>query len=155
MKSLNQWLEEYSEGHTHPTNILIHRFCVPLIEFSLLGFLWSLPTPPIFLQNPFINWATLFLSASFVFYVRLSVPLTIGLLLQSFLMVSFFSVWNKMGLAPLWQVSVPLFTVAWIFQFIGHKIEGKKPSFFKDLQFLLIGPLWTLTPFYHFLGIKY
>jgi uncharacterized membrane protein YGL010W len=55
----------------------------------------------------------------------------------------------------LWQVCLALFIVAWIFQFIGHKIEGKKPSFFKDLQFLLIGPAWLLSFIYQKVGIRY
>jgi uncharacterized membrane protein YGL010W len=40
-------------------------------------------------------------------------------------------------------------------QFIGHKIEGKKPSFFKDILFLLIGPLWLLSFIYKKVGISY
>lgn len=51
----------------------------------------------------------------------------------------------------LWLLSVIVFVIAWIGQFVGHQIEGKKPSFFKDLQFLLIGPLWLLAFVYrHF-----
>ena len=38
-----------------------------------------------------------------------------------------------------------VFVLAWIGQFIGHLIEGKRPSFFKDLQFLLIGPAWLMA----------
>ena len=45
--------------------------------------------------------------------------------------------------------------LAWIGQFIGHKIEGEKPSFFEDLQFLLIGPAWLLGAIYQKLGIRY
>ena len=50
---------------------------------------------------------------------------------------------------------VALFVVGWIIQFVGHKIEGQKPSFFEDLQFLLIGPLWLLSDVYRRLGISY
>jgi uncharacterized membrane protein YGL010W len=56
---------------------------------------------------------------------------------------------------PLWAVSLIIFTGAWIGQFVGHKIEGKKPSFFKDLQFLLIGPAWLLSFIYRKIGITY
>ena len=48
-----------------------------------------------------------------------------------------------------------IFVLAWIGQFIGHKIEGEKPSFFEDLQFLLIGPDWLLGAIYQKLGIRY
>ena len=56
---------------------------------------------------------------------------------------------------PLWKTSLMIFIVAWIGQFIGHKIEGKKPSFLQDLQFLLIGPAWLLSFIYNKFGIKY
>ena len=48
---------------------------------------------------------------------------------------------------------ITLFVIAWVGQFYGHKIEGKKPSFFDDLQFLLIGPLWVAEPWLRRQGI--
>ena len=56
---------------------------------------------------------------------------------------------------PLWLTSLTIFIAAWIGQFIGHALEGKRPSFFKDLQFLLIGPLWLLAAAYRRLGLSY
>ena len=55
----------------------------------------------------------------------------------------------------LWAVSVAVFVLAWVGQFIGHAIEGKRPSFFKDVQFLLIGPIWLLAELYRRAGIPY
>jgi uncharacterized membrane protein YGL010W len=55
----------------------------------------------------------------------------------------------------LWAISLIIFALAWIFQFVGHKIEGKKPSFFKDVQFLLIGPAWLMHFVYKKLNISY
>jgi uncharacterized membrane protein YGL010W len=55
----------------------------------------------------------------------------------------------------LWLTSVTIFAVAWIGQFIGHAIEGKRPSFLEDLQFLLIGPLWLLAAAYRKIGVSY
>ena len=40
-----------------------------------------------------------------------------------------------------YEISLAVFVLACI----GHKIEGEKPSFFKDLQFLFIGPVWCLV----------
>ena len=57
--------------------------------------------------------------------------------------------------SKLFTISLVLFVVAWIGQFIGHKLEGAKPSFFKDLQFLLIGPAWLLSFIYKKMGIAY
>jgi uncharacterized membrane protein YGL010W len=61
----------------------------------------------------------------------------------------------RLDVAPLWLVSLVIFAVAWIGQFYGHKVEGKKPSFFKDIQFLLIGPAWLMHFVYKKLGIPY
>jgi uncharacterized membrane protein YGL010W len=54
-----------------------------------------------------------------------------------------------------WMVYFSVFIITWIFQFIGHTIEGQKPSFLKDLQFLLIGPIWLLGFILKKIGIKY
>ncbi len=62
---------------------------------------------------------------------------------------------TQAGFGPVWRSALVVFVVAWIGQFIGHKIEGKKPSFLQDLQFLLIGPVWLLGFIYRNLGIRY
>lgn len=41
-----------------------------------------------------------------------------------------------------WKVGVALFVLGWIFQFLGHFVEGKPPAFFKDPRYLIIGPYW-------------
>ena len=56
---------------------------------------------------------------------------------------------------PLWLVCVVIFVLAWIVQFYGHKIEGAKPSFLEDLQFLMIGPAWLMSFIYKKLGVAY
>lgn len=54
-----------------------------------------------------------------------------------------------------WILYLGVFVITWIFQLIGHKIEGKKPSFLKDIQFLLIGPIWLLGFILKKTGIRY
>lgn len=155
MKGADEWFKEYGESHMNPVNKTIHWICVPAIVFSLIGLLWSLPAPRIFLEiSPWINWGTLFVAAAMLYYLALSWPLAIGMMLVSALVV-----WGNSWIAqldtPLWQIALAIFLFAWIGQFIGHKIEGKKPSFFKDIQFLLIGPIWLLGFVYRRLGIRY
>lgn len=147
MRNLNDWFSEYAVSHQNETNQAIHYICVPAIFFSILGLLMSIPAT--FLAglipgNPplFENWAALFLIPVLIFYFRLSVgmgfkvSLFAGLCLVGNYFISLVS--------PLWLVSVIVFAMAWIGQFYGHKIEGKKPSFLKDIQFLLIGPAWVI-----------
>jgi uncharacterized membrane protein YGL010W len=159
MKTTDQWLSEYGESHQNHTNKLVHWVCVPLIMFSIIGLLWSIPFPfASSLEAPFshfFNWGTLFLLLALFFYLRLSFTMFLGMLLIASAMAIGNYMLSQNTFLPLWTVSLIIFTAAWIGQFIGHKIEGKKPSFFKDLQFLLIGPAWLLSFIYKKIGIPY
>lgn len=147
MKTLDQWFEEYAVSHQNPKNKAIHYICVPAIFFSIVGLLMSIPSG--FLNNllhlnqPIIeNWATVVLIFVLFFYIRLSVSMAIKIAVFSVLclVINFY-----IGqFVPLWAFSIAVFAVAWIGQFYGHNIEGKKPSFLKDIQFLLIGPAWVV-----------
>ena len=61
--------------------------------------------------------------------------------------------WIEIIDPSIWKLSMLIFIFACIGQFIGHKIEGQKPSFFEDIQFLLIGPAWLLSFIYKKLGV--
>ncbi|MDX1442231.1 MAG: Mpo1-like protein [Gammaproteobacteria bacterium] len=155
MKTADEWFAKYGESHQHPTNKLIHWICVPAIVFSLIGLLWSIPRPEFFAGiSPWLNWGTLFIALAMVYYAVLSLPLALGMIVVSGVVI-----WGNAWLAqletPLWQVALAIFVVAWIGQFIGHRIEGKKPSFFEDIQFLLIGPIWLLGFIYRKAGLPY
>ncbi len=140
-RRIDQLLGRYGESHTKPANELIHYIAIPLIVFSLIGMLhWIHPT-----------LALVVIAASIVYYSRLSIVFMITMTLIAALMVYGASL---MG-AALLPASIGIFVVSWIFQFIGHKIEGKKPSFLEDLQYLLIGPLFVLSKLFLKLGIKW
>ena len=155
MRTVSDWLGEYAISHTNPTNKLLHWLCVPAIVLASLGLLRTAPVPEAFAAiSPWLNWATLAAAAAVIYYFALSPSLAIGLLL-SFILLLALTQWLAGLPWPLWVTSVVIFVVAWIGQFIGHAIEGKRPSFFKDLQFLLIGPLWLLAAAYRRLGLSY
>ena len=141
MRTLEQWLSDYSQDHQNPTNKKIHHICVPLIMFSLLGMLWAIPTPQAFHSLPYLNWSSLFIILALSFYLMLSLKTFLIMLILSIIQLAIIAQIATTGY--LLAFSLGVFVVAWIGQFIGHKIEGKKPSFFTDLQFLLIGPLWV------------
>jgi uncharacterized membrane protein YGL010W len=156
MKTIHQWLSEYAESHQNKTNKTVHWICVPLIMFSLVGLLWSIPTPQLFNRFSFpVNFGTLFLAFALLYYLTLSVRLTFGMLLITAVIVAGNNYLATLGTPPLWIISLIIFAVAWVGQFIGHNVEGKKPSFLKDMQFLLIGPLWLLSFIYKKLNISY
>jgi uncharacterized membrane protein YGL010W len=155
-KTADQWFEEYGESHQDHTNELIHWICVPVIFCSVLGFIWSIPIPEsVIEQAPWFNWALVAILLVWFFYARLSPPLSAGLLLFMSLCYMILGGLEWFAPWPVWKICLGAFVVAWIGQFIGHKIEGKKPSFFKDLVFLLIGPACLMIFVYKKLGQKY
>lgn len=147
-KTLRSWLSEYGESHTNATNKIIHFVCVPAIFWSIAGLIFSvkLPWPANNLMNPVL--ATVLL-----YYALLSWKLLPGMLLIAAGCYIGWEVIESAG-AKSWLVALIVFVVAWIGQFIGHSIEGKKPSFLKDIQFLLIGPAWILAFLYKKAGIN-
>lgn len=147
MKTLDQWFEEYAVSHQNPKNKAIHYICVPAIFFSIVGLLMSIPSgflnSLLHLNQPIIeNWATVVLIFVLFFYIRLSVPMAIKIAIFSSLCLALNFYIGQF--VPLWAFSIGVFVIAWIGQFYGHNIEGKKPSFLKDIQFLLIGPAWVV-----------
>lgn len=155
MRTVNEWLSEYGESHRNATNKLLHWICVPIIAISLIGLLWSLPVPAAFGDiSPLLNWGTLLLAAAVLYYFAMSWSLALGMFVFACLITLAILGLERLPW-PLWVVCIALFVVAWIGQFIGHHYEKRRPSFFKDVQFLMIGPLWLLSFIYRQLGIRY
>lgn len=149
MRTMQEWLDEYGESHRHPTNKALHWVCVPAIMFSLLGLLWLVPVPRVAeALGAWANWATLLVALAALWYLVLSPTLMIGMLVISLAMLTLVYLVVPSLPFPPWILFVAIFVVAWIGQFIGHHVEGRKPSFFKDVQFLLIGPAWLLSHLY-------
>ena len=142
MKSINEWLSEYGESHQNPTNKIVHFICVPLIFFSIVGLLYSIKLTHVFGIE--ITLAQVILVVVTIYYFSLSVSIAIGMILYAVFCLMLCYIIER-GIGHLLLTSVLLFVLAWIAQFYGHNIEGKKPSFLKDLQFLLIGPAWIMS----------
>lgn len=159
MRKIDLLLEEYGLSHQNDTNKLIHWFCVPAIFFSVVGLIFSIPSyalqEPLSFMGNFSNWATVALVLILIYYISLSVPLSLGMLFFCALCLALANFLNIAFPGKLWAISLGIFFIAWIVQFVGHKIEGKKPSFFKDLQFLLVGPAWLMHFVYKKIGIGY
>ena len=160
-REIDVLFDKYSENHQNPTNKLIHWVCVPLIVFSIIGLVSAIPFPHIgFLgkYNMYINWFSFLMAGTMYYYLKLS-PILSYFMLFFFGICYFFVIQleyvEQAGGIALWQSSLIIFVLAWIGQYIGHKIEGKKPSFLDDLKFLLIGPLWLLHLLLKKLKINY
>ncbi|MDZ7899038.1 MAG: Mpo1-like protein [Arcicella sp.] len=155
MKTINQWLAEYGESHQNPTNKTVHWVCVPLIVWSIVGLFHSIKLSFFSIGNVQGSVGIVVLILTFIYYFILSKPLSIGLFIFSATCIYICHFIEQSGIAPLWQFSVTVFVLAWIGQFWGHKVEGKKPSFLKDIQYLMIGPAWLMSFIYQRLGISY
>jgi uncharacterized membrane protein YGL010W len=140
-RKIDQLLAHYGSSHQHPTNELIHFIAIPLIMLSLCGLMFAL--------HPWLAYA--FIAASMVYYLRLSSVFFISMTLWSLLIIALL---HAMG-GQVLIISIAIFVGAWIIQFVGHKIEGKKPSFFEDIQYLWVGPLFVLSKLFIKLGIKW
>lgn len=153
-RPVDRWFSNYSGDHVDPVNQLIHVICVPAIFWSVIALLWCIPVPgSLFRQG---LWAALAMFIAWSYYFRLSRPLGLGMLLV-FIVISWSMRWlhGAIGGMQLTWLALAVFVVAWIGQFVGHRIEGRRPSFFTDLTYLLIGPLWVLAKLYRKLGIPY
>ena len=150
MRTADEWLAEYGASHQNPTNEFLHWICVPVIVWCVMGFLWLIPFPAL----PFkANWALLTILLAIIYYAILSLRLALGAALMFAAMAWSIDALSRNVSMPLWWIFAGAFVIAWIGQFAGHAVEGKRPSFFKDLQFLLIGPIWLLSNLYRRLGI--
>ena len=141
-RRIDALLARYAEHHRHPMNEIIHCLCVPAIVFALLGLCWIV-TPAL---------ALVVAAAALAYYLRLSPPFAVGMLAMAAVMLVLLA---RLPVEAVLPVSAVVFVLAWIGQFIGHRIEGKKPSFFEDLRFLLIGPLFVLAFLYRRWHIAY
>lgn len=154
MIPLTTWFDNYSGDHRNATNQKIHVWCVPAILWSVVALLWCIPVAPT-IGRPGL-WAGFAIAAASIFYWQLSRRLEVGMLV---VFVAFGLLSDQLrlrfGVPVLFWTATTVFVVAWIGQFIGHKIEGRKPSFLTDLSYLLIGPLWVLAKLYRKLGIPY
>ena len=153
-RPIDRWFASYSGDHRNPRNQLIHVFCVPAILWSVIALLWCIPSPaPMFAPG---IWAGLAMLAAALFYLKQSRRLGLGMA-ALFLVLGVVTrlLYDALGPRDLAFLALAVFVVAWIGQFVGHKIEGAKQSFLTDLTYLLIGPAWVLAKLYRRLGVAY
>ncbi|MDM1548665.1 DUF962 domain-containing protein [Empedobacter falsenii] len=157
MRKIEQLFSEYGESHQNVTNKIIHWICVPLIFWTILGFISYIPTPHFYIPSfGYISIASIIaLMIVSIFYFRLSVVVGLIMIFLMLIIEYFISLCNLQFGTKSWIVYLVVFIITWILQFVGHKIEGKKPSFLKDLQFLLVGPIWLLGFILRKIGVKY
>jgi len=153
----DRWFAAYAADHQNPLNQQLHVICVPAIVWSIVALLYAVPTPFGWAELPSYGVvAALLMLFALGFWFWLSWSLGVGILLLAvpgFWLAQ--SILEALGVTGLLVVAATVFVVAWIGQFIGHHVEGRRPSFFTDLVYLLIGPPWVLAKAYRKLGLSY
>jgi len=154
MRPVDAYLDQYSADHRNATNQWIHLLCVPAIVWSVTAMIWTIPVPATLLRPGAI--AAFAMVAALAWYWRMSRKLWVGIAI-AFVLFAWIDWWiaSRYGMRALLYSGIGVFVVAWIGQFIGHIYEGHRPSFFTDLVFLLVGPMWTLRKLYQRLGLGY
>jgi uncharacterized membrane protein YGL010W len=140
-RRIDELLAHYGGSHRNPVNERIHYVAIPLILLSLLGLLAAV--------HPWL--AYVFVAASMVYYARLSLVFLAAMAIVSAVGLAIVQMMGTWA----FPMSLAIFVAAWIAQFVGHRIEGKKPSFFEDLQYLWVGPLFVLSKLAGKLGVRW
>lgn len=151
MKTITEHLAGYAAYHRDRRNIMTHLVGIPLIVVAI-EILLSRPTW--FIADFMLSPAIIVSAIAALFYLKLDVAL--GILMTLLLSLS---VWLGSHVAmletALWlSWGIGLFVVGWIFQFIGHYFEGRKPAFVDDIMGLAIGPLFVVAEVVFMLGGK-
>ena len=149
MKKLDRLIARYESFHQDSTNRWIHFACVPLIALSLVGLLWGIKIPTALGDelSVTLNAGASFIGLVSVYYLFLSIGSLLGMLYFA-LAASVLNMSIEASPLPLFATSLTVFVLAWAGQFVGHGIEGKKPAFTEDVQFLLVSPAWLLDALY-------
>jgi len=153
MRTIEKLLLQYNESHQNKTNVLIHAIAVPSIYFVTLGLIWAIPMPDL-IADFNVTWAHIIAIPILLYYFKLSGPIGAAMTLLTIACFGGINLIAYYGVS-VWLFCLSLFIVMWVLQFIGHKIEGKKPSFLEDLQFLLVGPAWWWMHWLKRLNISY
>ncbi|WP_340648323.1 DUF962 domain-containing protein [Pseudoxanthomonas winnipegensis] len=153
-RPIDRWFANYSQDHRNLTNQAIHVVAVPAILWSVIALLWCIPVQATWFRGGV--WAGLAMFCAWMYYNRLSRSIGYGMFVVFFTMGCVCRlISQRAGSEVLLWSAASVFVVAWIAQFVGHKIEGRKPSFLTDLSYLLIGPIWVLAKFYRKMGWRY
>lgn len=154
-RRIDRLLAAYGESHRHPVNQLFHWLAVPVIYWCVLALLTALPFPAGWQVVPGLDWGAVAAVLAVLYVAALSLPLAFGMAALSLACLVIAAACRRWGELPIWQPALFVFVLAWVLQLIGHKIEGRRPSFLRDLQFLLIGPTWLLAKVYRVVGLRY
>jgi uncharacterized membrane protein YGL010W len=124
----SELFKEYASYHADPRNRVCHGFGIPLIVLGLLGLAHLVRLGP-------VDLAMVVTVAVLVYYAAIDLR---GAAISAVV----FAILYLVAVRLPWQINLAAFVVGWVFQLVGHKLEGTKPKFLENLIYLLIGPLY-------------
>lgn len=152
--TLDEWADKYGALRARGPGSVSAWLGIPLVVVSLIGLLWAIPVPEALrAASPAINYATLFIMATFVYYCILSISLALGGLVL-LLAATAPSVWLSQSGLPLVQVSVGVFAVAFAWQLVETRRAKGRMLVVRNLQYLMLGPIWLLRAAYRSFGLR-
>ena len=155
MSETDRWLVDYGESHTDIGNPLVFWLSVPLLVLGTVGLLWSLPVPQEFADiSPVLNWGSAFLMAAVVYYFIISMSLAIGMLPFIF-GVAALQIWLTNSSYSPYVASCGLLIASIIGLYLGNYPHGGIRAVLRDIQLMMIAPVWILSNIYRRLGIPY
>lgn len=133
MKRVDDLLSDYGAHHRTRGNLVCHAFGVTLIVFGILSLLAEIRVGP-------LTAGEILIAVVVLYYATLDLPLA-GAMLAAFAVLDLAA--RAVGD---WRVGLAAFVIGWVFQAIGHAVyEKNRPAFFKNLQHLLVGPLFLVN----------
>lgn len=155
MREPDRWLSDYGDSHRNISCPAIYWPAVLVLVPGTTGMLWALPAPPAFAQiSPLLNWGSAFLMASLVYYFIISLPLAIGML-PFIVGIAAFGMLLGQAEVSVAGVSLGVVVVSLAGLYFGHHTTGGVRSVLRDIQLMMIGPIWLLSRAYSRLGIPY
>jgi len=155
MQERDTWLTDYGDDHRDLRFAGIYWVAVLGLVFGCVGLLWSLPVPAEFEQiSPALNWGSTFLMAAMVYYFIISMPLAIGML-PFMLGIAAAQIWLQYSPWSLAWVAGLLFALSLIGIYAGRRTSGGLRAVFRDVQAMMIAPVWLLSVLYRRFGIPF
>lgn len=150
MKTITEQLSKYAEYHRDTRNIATHFIGIPMIVAAVAILL---SRPAFSVAGVTLSVATLLTVAALAYYFLLDVGF--GVIMTALMGAALWlGQWSAAQDTATWLgLGVGGFVVGWVFQFVGHYFEGRKPAFVDDLSGLIIGPLFVVAELLFLLGL--
>jgi len=155
MAETDKWLSEYGDSHRDIKSGVIYWVAVLALVVGTVGMFWSLPVPAEFRRiSPVLNWGSALLMATVVYYFIISMSLAIGMLPLVFGLAAM-QIWLADSPWDIGLVSSGLFAVSLLGLYLGHRGAGGLRAVVRDIQLMMIAPVWMLSELYRKIGIPF